>query len=104
MKMEANADLEAFAKEREVKQEANSSKNRMEEQTLVEQIEGELEEGGNPWERVMKFVDLQVGQGHPPSCVRSRDQPVVRATESLDSLTLDTVPLTDGALRCLPRH
>ena len=45
MKSEANADLEAFAKEREVKQEANSSKNRMEEQTLVEQIEGELEEG-----------------------------------------------------------
>jgi len=54
----ARAELEKAETERQALREANMTKNRSEEQLLMEQIEADLE-AENPWARIIKLVDLQ---------------------------------------------
>ncbi|CAM9094747.1 unnamed protein product, partial [Heterosigma akashiwo] len=57
-KQKAKAELDHFYAQKEKTFEAKMSKNRSEEQVLLEQLEADLE-SDNPWERITNLVDLQ---------------------------------------------
>mmetsp|Transcript_20360 Transcript_20360/g.37979 ORF Transcript_20360/g.37979 Transcript_20360/m.37979 type:complete len:167 (+) Transcript_20360:54-554(+) len=59
---QASADLAKFTEERDATRESKMSKNRSEEQVKLEALEADLE-STNPWERVVKLVDLQIDEG-----------------------------------------
>mmetsp|Transcript_18413 Transcript_18413/g.38339 ORF Transcript_18413/g.38339 Transcript_18413/m.38339 type:complete len:165 (+) Transcript_18413:31-525(+) len=68
---QAGKDLEQFVAERDASRESKMSKNRSEEQVKLEALEADLE-SDNPWERVVKLVDLQQeGEGSDVSRMRS---------------------------------
>lgn len=58
----AAAALATFSTERMALRDATMSKNRSEEQVKLESLEADLE-SVNPWERVVKLVDLQQEEG-----------------------------------------
>mmetsp|Transcript_10200 Transcript_10200/g.13380 ORF Transcript_10200/g.13380 Transcript_10200/m.13380 type:complete len:205 (+) Transcript_10200:44-658(+) len=62
MMEKAKQDLETFYQEKEKQTEARMSKNRNEEQVLLEQLEADLE-SDNSWERITKLVELQAEGG-----------------------------------------
>jgi hypothetical protein len=63
-KVEAKSDLAEFHIAREAARESKMAKNRNEEQVKLEALEADLE-SINPWERVVKLIDLQVGADAP---------------------------------------
>ena len=68
---QAGKDLAQFVAERDAGRESKMSKNRSEEQVKLEALEADLE-SDNPWERVVKLVDLQQeGEGSDVSRMRS---------------------------------
>jgi hypothetical protein len=80
----AQADLEAFNAEKNTAREANQSKNRNEEQVLLEQLEADLD-SDNPWERVVNLVDIEARDNDDKSDVsRMRQIFIQLKTEPLE--------------------
>eukprot|EP00619_Florenciella_sp_RCC1007_P009729 CAMPEP_0205921346 /NCGR_PEP_ID=MMETSP1325-20131115/12696_1 /ASSEMBLY_ACC=CAM_ASM_000708 /TAXON_ID=236786 /ORGANISM="Florenciella sp., Strain RCC1007" /LENGTH=126 /DNA_ID=CAMNT_0053289151 /DNA_START=11 /DNA_END=391 /DNA_ORIENTATION=- len=56
----AKEELAEWEKQQEVQRESKTSQNRQEEQVVLEDIEREMDpENGNPWERVVKLVEIK---------------------------------------------
>eukprot|EP00620_Florenciella_sp_RCC1587_P011287 CAMPEP_0182573206 /NCGR_PEP_ID=MMETSP1324-20130603/18856_1 /TAXON_ID=236786 /ORGANISM="Florenciella sp., Strain RCC1587" /LENGTH=126 /DNA_ID=CAMNT_0024788277 /DNA_START=73 /DNA_END=453 /DNA_ORIENTATION=+ len=60
----AKAEMAEWEKQQEVQRESKTSQNRQEEQVVLEDIEREMDpENGNPWERVVKLVEIKAEAG-----------------------------------------
>ena len=57
MRTKAQAELDNFIQQRQVRVQAKAATNREEEEAYLKQVSGDLS-SGNPWERIASLVDL----------------------------------------------